>query len=203
MTGAGSDLSESGRFVSWSGGISQWSLHFPRLVRIAHRALGHLPHRIGEAEDAAQSALISFWQRLDQHGLSDTLDHNSLWKLLATITIRKAQQVVRREHAQKRGGGKVVRFSELQPDSADWSVSNLLAHIPSEDLDLACEELLELLPPELRQFALLRLFSHTNAEIAEILSCTERKVERKLNLIRSHWSRPDQERSTENPDSQT
>lgn len=165
----------------------QWNHHFPRLVKIAHAALAHLPHRVEDAHDAAQSALVSFWQRMERDGFEQTLDRNSLWRLLATITTRKAQQVVRKEFAQKRGGGKVMPFADAA--NADGRVSHLLAHVPTTDFDLECAERVEKLPEELRPFALLRLFSHTNAEIAEIVDCSERRVERKLQLIRSYWSR--------------
>src|SRR5438270_249482 len=41
--------------------------------------------------------------------------------------------------------------------------------------------------PELRTIAVRRLVQHTNREIAATLGCTERKVERKLALIRLEW----------------
>ena len=47
--------------------------------------------------------------------------------------------------------------------------------------------MLELLEPDLRSYALLRLMGHKNREIADQFSCTERKVERKLQLIRAVW----------------
>jgi len=52
---------------------------------------------------------------------------------------------------------------------------------------LHSEELLDQLDSELREFALLRLLGFRNREIADRLGCTERKVERKLNLIRLKW----------------
>ena len=33
----------------------------------------------------------------------------------------------------------------------------------------------------------MRLAGYTNAEIAEVLACTERKVERKLHVVRLTW----------------
>ena len=57
----------------------------------------------------------------------------------------------------------------------------------SVDFALTCEELLERLEPELRIFAMLRLMGEKNREIAQQLGCTERKVERKLQLIRATW----------------
>ena len=59
--------------------------------------------------------------------------------------------------------------------------------LPAEEFDLHCEELLDQLDPEQREIALLRLLGFRNREIADRLACTERKVERKLNLIRLTW----------------
>ncbi len=168
-----------------------WSSCFPRLVTLAHATLRHLPHRVEDAQDAAQSALFSFWQRLENSGIESTLDRNSLWCLLATITARKAKQLVRREFAQKRGVGGVVPFTDLNDQDSGLRVSQLLTDVSTADFDLSCEERLRQLPEELRPFAMLRLFSHTNAEISQILECSERKVERKLSLIRSYWSTQD------------
>jgi DNA-directed RNA polymerase specialized sigma24 family protein len=55
------------------------------------------------------------------------------------------------------------------------------------NFDQHCEELLSQLEPELRQFVILRLLGYRNREIAQMHGCTERKVERKLNLIRLRW----------------
>jgi DNA-directed RNA polymerase specialized sigma24 family protein len=41
--------------------------------------------------------------------------------------------------------------------------------------------------PDLRRVALLKLEGYTNHEISETLECSDRSVERKLNLIRERW----------------
>ena len=168
-----------------------WQRYFPRLVAVARNTLRHLPHRMEDANDAAQSAFISFWQQLSKDGVSASLNRNSLWKLLTTITVRKVRSELRKQMAEKRGEGRVRRFSELADADSDSPVNDLLSVIPSQEFDLACEEWLALLPEEQRQFAVLRLFGHTNREISELLNCTERKVERKLHLIRECWNDAD------------
>jgi DNA-directed RNA polymerase specialized sigma24 family protein len=47
--------------------------------------------------------------------------------------------------------------------------------------------LLEMLDVDLRSFALLRLMGYKNREIAREFGCTERTVERKLQLVRAVW----------------
>jgi len=92
--------------------------------------------------------------------------------------VRKALRQQRRESAQKRGGGRVR-------DEAD--LHEVASSANSPEFDVVCAEMLELLEPDLRSYALLRLMGHKNREIADQFSCTERKVERKLQLIRAVW----------------
>jgi hypothetical protein len=45
------------------------------------------------------------------------------------------------------------------------------------------------LSDELREVAVLRLMGHSNREIAVLWECTERKIQRKIELIRLRWER--------------
>lgn len=162
-----------------------WQRFFPRLVRLARGTLARHAHSTGDAEDAAQSALVSLWQRAGRGDLR-TLDGDGLWALLATITHRKSLRRVRQALAQKRGGGRVKSATDV--GDGDLPLDEVLAVLPTHDTDLICEELLLALTDSARPFALLRIVGHTNAEIAGQLACTERKVERKLQLIRRLWT---------------
>jgi RNA polymerase sigma factor (sigma-70 family) len=165
-----------------------WKRFFPRLVALAGKTLGHGSRAVADADDAAQSALISFWQRAERGEFAEHLDRDSLWKLLAAITIRKSLKQVRRERAQKRGGGRVRTESSLPAtDGAEFSLDHVLGQMPAHEFDMRCEELIAQLDEDLRPFALFRLMGHKNREVATILECTERKVERKLQLIRQTW----------------
>ena len=163
-----------------------WQRYFPKLVSLAHKTFAYVPHRVEDANDVAQNALVSFWKQLSKGGVAESLDRNSLWKLLATITVRKVRGEFRRDSAKKRGGGRVQPFSEL-PHSKTEQIEDVLRVVPYHEFDLACEEWINLLPDDHRQFAILRLFGCTNKEIAVELDCTERKVERKLHRIRAIW----------------
>ncbi len=68
-----------------------------------------------------------------------------------------------------------------------FGLDQLFGAVPSEEFDLICEELLMQLDDEPRAFALMRLMGYKNREIAKIHDCTQRKVERKLQLIRLIW----------------
>lgn len=150
----------------------------PRLLALAHSTLaGRLP-RVADAEDALQSAMISFWERVEDGSFKEDPDRDDLWNVLGLITVRKALKLQTREQTQKRGAGRVV---------SGVSLENAAGVDPASGVDLLCTEMLELLDEDLRSFALLRLMGHKNHEIAEALGCSERKVERKLNLVRAVW----------------
>jgi RNA polymerase sigma factor (sigma-70 family) len=165
-----------------------WSEYCPRLLGLARKTLGGRRGNMTDAEDAVQSAFISFWRRAEGGEFSGELNRNNLWNLLGVITVRKALDHVEREGAQKRGGGRVGTESSLvDRDGEPLQLDHILGQIPARDFDLHCEELLSQLDDEQRTVALLRLMNYTNREIATICACTERKIERKLQLIRLVW----------------
>jgi DNA-directed RNA polymerase specialized sigma24 family protein len=164
-----------------------WVRFFPRLVALARRTLAGRPQRAADADDAAQSAFASFCLRV-KAGQFDVADRADLWNLLGVITARKALKQARREAADRRGGGRVLGEGQLaRPDGTPLPLDEAAAAPPADAFDLHCAELLDRLTPELREFAVLRLLGYRNREIADHFGCTERKVERKLNLIRLTW----------------
>lgn len=164
-----------------------WARFFPRLVALARAALAGRPQRVADADDAAISAFASFCLRV-QAGEFHVADRGALWNLLGVMTTRKARKQARREAADKRGGGHVVTEDTLRrPDGSALPLDEAAAALPAAEFDVHGEELLAALAPELRAIALLRLLGFRNREIADRLDCTERKVERKLNLIRLKW----------------
>lgn len=164
-----------------------WERFFPRLVALARSTLAGRPQRVADADDAAQSAFASFCLRA-KAGEFHVADRGDLWNLLGVITANKARMQARKELAAKRGGGRVVGEGALaRPDGSPLPLDEAGADPSAAVFDLHCEELLNKLEPELREFAVLRLLGYRNAEIAAAHGCTERKVERKLNLIRARW----------------
>ena len=135
-----------------------------------------------DADDAVQSAFVAFWRQAEEGDLPADLHRENLWNLLAVITVRKAEKHIERQRAQKRGGGKVVGEA-----NSGLPLDQLAGTPPAQEFDLHCEELLLGLEEELRRIAVLRLMGHTTAEIAAEQGCTQRKVQRKLNLIELRW----------------
>ncbi len=162
-----------------------WQHFFPRLVGLARKRLSGRAAAVIDAEDAAQAALISFWSQIRSGEYLQDLCRGSLWNLLATITVRKVGRQLRREAAGRRGSGRVTPAADLAGDQA---FEELLAVLPTQELDLLATEFMEALPPELQELAVLRLLGHSTDEIAEQLDFTRRKVQRKLELVRLRWA---------------
>jgi RNA polymerase sigma factor (sigma-70 family) len=169
-------------------GLGLWNRYLPRLTALAARTLAGRRVGVADADDAVQSAWISFWQRLESGAFPADLRRDEFWKLLGLIVVRKAGKQLRSERAAKRGAGKVVRASELASEPDGGRLDHVAQQLAAADFDLHSEELLSLLDEPCQRIALLRLMGYRTCEIADDLGCTERKIQRKLELIRLKWS---------------
>lgn len=173
-----------------------WEDYFHRLVALARKRLGALPRRDSDEEDVAISAMFSFYGGMAK-GRFELADRDELWRLLATITARKANRRFRKQAMLNRNGAAVRGESIFLGRGEQTPEANLAGQAAEErapEFDLmmseSCNELLAALPDEkLRTIALLRLEGLSNREIADKLDCVERSVERKLKRIRDYWSR--------------
>lgn len=174
-----------------------WERYFSKLVQLARHELGATPRRAADEEDVALSAMHSFCRGLAEHRFPDLQNDDNLWKLLVTITARKACAERRRHHAQKRGGGHVRGesvFARLDPQQSEAEgIGAVLGREPTPELACMvaddCMRLLDRLGDEtLRQVATLTLEGYSTAEIAGQLGILQRTVQRKLNTIREIWS---------------
>jgi DNA-directed RNA polymerase specialized sigma24 family protein len=170
-----------------------WNDYFGKLVHLARRKLDGIPNRDSDEEDVAISAMNSFYQGLAQHKFDHLHNRDDLWKLLVTITARKATAKRRSHFAQKRGGGRVRGESVFgQEDDEKGGLAQILGTEPSPELAVSvaenCRELLDQLQDEtLRQIALWTLEGYRTEEVAQKLGCVRRTVERKLERIREIW----------------
>ncbi len=159
-----------------------WQHYFPRLVGLARKRLAGRPLGGSDAEDAAQAALVSFWRQLKTGEFLNDLRRDSLWNLLATFTVRKVGKQLRHENASKRGGGQVLAEAELE-----HRLDHLIGTLPTQELDVQAAELVETLPADLQELAMLKLLGYSTKEISDRLDCTQRKIQRKLELVRLRW----------------
>jgi DNA-directed RNA polymerase specialized sigma24 family protein len=175
-----------------------WDRYFPRLVGLARDKLAGLRRRVAaDEEDVALSAFDSFCQRARRGEFTDIRAADSLWRVLATITARKAARLVRDQHRLKRGGGAVAGesgFAGLDPAASTPGGINRVAGptlSPLVEAEVAegMVRLLDLLgDDELRRVALMKMDGHTNLEIGSMLRCAPATVERRLALIRRIWN---------------
>ena len=153
--------------------------YFGRLVRLARKRLRNLPGLGGYDEDLALRSFQSVCQRLRDPARSpDLAGRDDLWRLLATRTISRTIDLIRRHRPAKVLG--------------DDDVAQLLTREPTPDeaAELAdeCRRLLDSLKePELRQIALWKVEGYTHEEIAARLDCVPRTIERKVSRIRLLW----------------
>ena len=159
-----------------------WERYFQRLVGLARKILESSRRRAVDEEDVALSALKSFCHRAAHNGFPQLADRHDLWKLLMTITVRKACKVRRREHKP-----------QVKPRPQAFLEGHVIAKDPDPQLaaELAdqFEYLLGLLHDErARGIALLKLEGYKNSEIADKMNRSVATVERKLQLVRRIWS---------------
>lgn len=161
-----------------------WDLFFPRLVAVANRTLAN--H--ADAEDIAQETLVKFWSKAQTKGeLPEDLNRFEIWGFLSTMTNRQAIDFLRKNSRQKRGGGKVRSESAL---AVDWDsngchLDGVMGELSFHEFDLILEELLEALDDEFKTLLICRMMGYTNAEMAEMLCCSERHVRRQMVALRN------------------
>jgi DNA-directed RNA polymerase specialized sigma24 family protein len=170
-----------------------WQVYFERLVRQARARLASRPRLAGHAEDVALSAFDSFVRAAEAGRFPRLEDRDDLWQVLLMLTARKAGKLVRREQADRRGGGKVAVFSELPgQDSSSSPPTQAAGHEPDPAEAAAMAEMYERLleqleDEELCRVAVWKMEGYSNGEIAERLQRSVGAVERKLRLIRRIW----------------
>ncbi len=173
-----------------------WNRYFQRLTRLAQSRLPSHCRRAFDEEDVAISAFQSFCDRAHRGEFPRLSDRDDLWRLLATLTVRKAAMAIRHQSRQKRGGGRVLGESALsrrdRTVAAIPALTEILSTEPTpEDAARFAEALDHLLAklddPTLVEIALRRLEGLTSEEIAKQLGTSARTVDRKLRLVRAVW----------------
>jgi DNA-directed RNA polymerase specialized sigma24 family protein len=188
---AGSVTHWLGRLCDGDAGAAGplWERYFARLVGLARARLAGLPRRAADEEDVALSAFDSFCRDARAGRFPDLTDRDGLWRLLLTITAQKAADLVRRERAGKRGAGAAPLGGDVLGEIAGTEPTPEFAALAADQFRALMDRLDD---DELREVALRKMEGHTNDEIAAALGCVPRTVERRLSVIRSLWSVPDE-----------
>ena len=172
-----------------------WERFAMRLVGAANRQLKGLPRRAVDEEDVVASAFEAFFRGVKEQRFPRLENREDLWQVLAMLTERKAIAVIRKELADKRGGGLNRGESVFEKLVADSSADLGIDRISDPDpyvVEVFTQEVREMLnrlgDELLRKIAVSRLEGYTNAEIAAQMNISLRAVERKLSLIREKWN---------------
>jgi len=188
--------------VSTEGSVTTWLLelktgevaaltklhqrYWPVLVDLARWRLHGAPCRAADEEDVAQEAFLGFCSSLKAGLLPALDDRHSFLALLTHIIACKAHNQIKYETRAKRPNPKrmaeasvlmeLAEETELSPDQQAL-INDCYAHYV-----LGLSE-------NLREYAVLHLAGHSNAEIARQLNRSEQTVGRKLDLVRTKWQR--------------
>ena len=168
-----------------AGAQGLWERYFPRLVRLARRRLLGSAGLADDPEDIALSAFASFCRQAERGRFPQLTDRDDLWRLLVTLTVRKAAHAVRDQGRAKRGGDAKAAdlfLDELVGDEPTPEFAALLAEEYRRLLDLLADA-------GLQAIAVWKMEGYSTSEIAAKLDRAPRTIERKLELIRHIWDR--------------
>jgi len=171
-----------------------WERYFERLAQLARARLRTAGRGPADGEDVALSVFDSFCRAAAAGRLPELGDRDDLWRLLVTITARKAYNRRRDEGRLKRGGGRVLGEGALAgvvPSGEDFMAQVAGKEPTPEFAAMVADEYRRLFgslaDESLRAVALLKLEGYSNEEIAKRLDYGLRTVERKLGVIRKRW----------------
>ena len=164
-----------------------WEACYPRLVLLARKRLEGLSRKMKDEEDVALSALKSFFKAAELGRFPDLRDADDLWRLLCSMTIRKAIDVRRYEDRRPTVGESQLHNPNLEKGGLHDLPADVDEAAFAERISEELEHRLAELSPDLRELAITKLEGYTNTEISERLNVALRTVERRLHLIRRKW----------------
>jgi DNA-directed RNA polymerase specialized sigma24 family protein len=157
-----------------------------RLRDLAHHRLPPQGLGIADEEDAAFNALAGFFLGMARGQFPQVEDRVDLWNLLVTLTKRAVFHLLEHEDAD-------IRDRTRRQGACEDAMARAPDPRPPPDIQAlheeACQRLLDrLADATLQSIAVWKLEGYTDQEVAVMLRCTVRTVERKLRLIRTIWS---------------
>jgi len=165
-----------------------WHHYYERLVRMARQRLRGSDVAVSDEEDVVVSVFESFYRAAENGRFPDLASRDDLWRLLLRMAARKIVDKHRHSKRVKRGGENNV-YSLLASGKDNEAMIQVIGDEPSPEMVLmmteSCEQLLARLEDDkLRKIAVGKMEGYSNAELAERSGCSERTIERRLNLIR-------------------
>ena len=145
---------------------------------------------ISDEEDVAISVFESFYRAAENGRFPDLNSRDDLWKLLLRMSARKIIDRNRYANRALRQGNEISLDQKKDDDAAVFEV---MGNEPTPEMvavmSETCEELMNVLEDEnLRSVAVGKMEGYSNRQLAEKFGCSERTIERRLNLIRKKLS---------------
>jgi DNA-directed RNA polymerase specialized sigma24 family protein len=157
-----------------------WRRYAQRLFDLASRRLSGSPKLVDRAEDLAVDAFLSFCRHAAAGDFKELANRRNVWGLLACITVRKTF------HFRKKEAKRLDAVGELSGLGVR-GFEGVASQEPEPEFVATVTSLLDLLSPELREVAVLKMEGLTSQEIAGRRGCALRSVQRQLALIRGRW----------------
>src|ERR1700754_3450109 len=120
-----------------------WERYAMRLVELSRRRLKDSPKRVADEEDIAASVFHSLCRGAAAGRFENVKNRDDLWWLLLAITKQKVVDHVRREGAQKRGGGRTqseIGLNGQPDDSHGFTLDDLMSAEPSPEFIVELQE---------------------------------------------------------------
>jgi DNA-directed RNA polymerase specialized sigma24 family protein len=164
--------------------------YFSKLEYVARARIAGLRLRDRDEQDVAANVMCQFFLAVRDGRFPRLNDRHDLWQILMMILERRVVDIRRKKPEPVCGESGISPPSEEDSHCGGMGMVPGLEPTPGTIVQLE-EELqrrLEQLPQGLRQVAIWRLEGHSNAEIADKLNRSIKRVEAKLQLIRQIWS---------------
>jgi RNA polymerase sigma-70 factor (ECF subfamily) len=148
-----------------------------RIRALARARLPDHVHARLDADDVVQSVFRAFFESA-RRGLYQVPDGESLWRLLAVVTVNKVRSLHAYHAAARRDARATVGWGGEE--------TALITDPESDLMELAVRDVMEQLPEPERTVVELRLEGYEVAEIATRTGRSKRSVERSLQKAREH-----------------
>ncbi len=149
-----------------------WDRFFSRLISMTRSRIQSTSRAVTDEEDIVLSAMKSFCIGLQKGRFPELSTHESLWRLLLTITVRK---IADKKSFDRRGKRDIAREISLDQHSlqSDGEIQAFISREPDPEFAVECAEQISVLMEtlehdDLRQVALLKMEGFTNPEIAQL-----------------------------------
>lgn len=159
------------------------SRYTPRLLALIRWRAAQWAESKIDAEDIVQSAWCRFFRSITQ-GPRACQRSTELFSMLATITLNRLQNKVRYHHQAKRDVNREISLHLLSADQQCEIASREPSPAERVAATQALEHLMLEFQPDDRQILELRLLDYSLVEIADLMHCSEKRIQRRMRIIR-------------------